>query len=247
MSDMRERWDQRARRDPVAYIETHREVADLDGFFALGEQFAQTLVDPVLQDTGIGRSRALDHGCGIGRVTRALGKRFTAVVAVDVSREMVRRAEQLHPPDEYPQLTFFETDGVRIPIASGSCDFVFSYEVFQHLPSRQVMRENLAEIGRVLRRDGLALIHVHRAPSPVAYWLEKGKRLVPDSLWARLKLMLGRGDPLTSDATFRGTAPLTRREIARLWAAAGLAVSELRDDPTHEPGDRVLVIARPSD
>jgi SAM-dependent methyltransferase len=246
MSDMRERWDLRARRDPVAYIETHRPVADLDGFFALGEQFAQALVDPVLQATGIDRGRALDHGCGLGRMTRALGKRFTAVVGVDVSGEMVRQAEQHHSSDKYPQLTFCETDGIRIPLASESCDFVFSYEVFQHLPSRQVMGENLAEIGRVLRRDGLALIHVHRAPSPVAYWLEKSKRLVPDPLWAPLKLLLGRGDPLTSDATFRGTAPLTRREIARLWTSAGLAVSELRDDPTHEPGDRALVVARPA-
>lgn len=243
---MRERWDLRARRDPVAYIETRRTVADLDAFFSLGEHFAKVLVDPVLQSAGTGRSCALDHGCGLGRVTRALAKRFDEVVGVDVSREMVRRAEELHPSDEYPQVTFLETDGIRIPLASESCDFVFSYEVFQHLPSRHVMRENLAEIGRVLRRDGLALIHVHRAPSPTVYWLEKSKRLVPDSLWARLKLMLRRGDPLTSDATFRGTAPLTRREIARLWASAGLAVSELRDDPTHEPGDRALVVARPT-
>jgi SAM-dependent methyltransferase len=243
MNEMRERWDLRARIDAFAYIETVRDVPDVEGFFELGEHFASVLVDPELRD--VTRGRALDLGCGLGRLTRALAHRFDEVVGVDVSTEMVRRAGELHPEQEFPNVTFQATDGVHLPLEADSVDFVFSYEVFQHLPTREVMRQNLAEVARVLRDDGLALIHVHRAPWPGAYWLGRAKRAVPDPLWAWVKRGLGRGDPLTSDATFRGTAPLRREEIARLWGSAGLGIVELREDPTHEPGRRALVAARP--
>jgi SAM-dependent methyltransferase len=244
MNEMRGRWDLRARIDAFAYIETVRAVPDVEGFFELGEHFASVLVDPVLD--GVAHGRSLDLGCGVGRVTRALAHRFDEVVGIDVSTEMVRRAQELHAPEEFPNVTFRATDGVHVPLEADSFDFVFSYEVFQHLPTRDVMRQNLAEVARVLRGDGLALIHVHRAPGPGAYWLGRAKRAVPDPLWARVKSLLGRGDPLTSDATFRGTAPLRREDIARLWSAAGLDVVELRDDPTHEPLRRALVLARPA-
>lgn len=243
MNEMRERWDLRARADAFAYIETVRDVAGLEGFFELGEHFASVLVDPLLDR--VAQGRALDHGCGLGRVTRALARRFDEVVGVDVSPEMVRRAEDLHPTRDFPSLTFHATDGLHLPLEADSVDFVFSYEVFQHLPTQDVMRQNLAEVARVLRGDGLALIHVHRAPWPGAYWLARATRAVPDPVWAWAKSTVGR-DPLTSDATFRGTAPLRREEIARLWGSAGLEIVELREDPTHEPGRRVLVAARPA-
>ena len=242
MNRMREKWDLRARRNAIAYIEAVREVPDLEGFFALGEHFAQVLADPVLG--GVARRRALDLGCGLGRITRALAQRFEEVVAVDVSAEMIRRAEELHPPAEFANVSFHATDGIHLPLEDRSVDFVFSYEVFQHLPSRDVMRGNLLEVARVLRPDGLALIHVHRAPGVAAYWLERAKRAVPDRIWTKLKRALGRGDPLTSDLTYRGLAPLRRRDIEELWTSAGLKVTELRDDPTHEPAKRALVVAR---
>ena len=243
-AEMRERWDLRARRDAFAYIECVRPVEGVEGFFALGEHFADVLVDPVLASRPIRRERALDHGCGVGRVTRALGKRFATVVGLDVSGEMVRRARELHPTGEFPNLSFAETEGHRFGLPPASFDFVFSYEVFQHMPSRAVIRESLAEIGHVLRGDGLALIHLHTAHSGPSHWVERAKLLVPDSLWGWLKRVLRRGDPLTSDATFRGTPPLRRDEIEPLLASCGLELVELREDPTHEPGRRAFAVAR---
>ena len=42
------------------------------------------------------RDRALDFGCGVGRLTRALGDRFDAVVGVDISAGMVEQARRLN-------------------------------------------------------------------------------------------------------------------------------------------------------
>jgi tRNA/tmRNA/rRNA uracil-C5-methylase (TrmA/RlmC/RlmD family) len=40
------------------------------------------------------RERALDFGCGLGRITRALAQHFDESVGVDISEDMVRRARE---------------------------------------------------------------------------------------------------------------------------------------------------------
>lgn len=40
--------------------------------------------------------RALDFGCGVGRLTQALGARFDEVVGIDISSSKVKLAEELN-------------------------------------------------------------------------------------------------------------------------------------------------------
>jgi SAM-dependent methyltransferase len=238
---MRDSWDERARRDAFYYVETAHWDGDVEAFYALGEERARVLVDPVLGrlPRAAGTCDALDLGCGVGRFSRALARRFRTVLGVDVSEEMVRQAREQHPPEAFPNLGFETGDGVSLPVADGTQDFVFSYEVFQHMPSEDVIRSNLREVARVLRRDGAALLHVKTEA-------ERGTvaRLVPDALVRLAKRALGR-DPLVSDPSFRGTA-VSRERLEGLFRETGLSVRELREDPTHDPGTRVFVLASPS-
>lgn len=242
---MRESWDRRARRDAFYYVETAHWDGDVEAFFALGEERARALVDPVLP--GLPRPAAecsaVDLGCGVGRFSRAFAGRFREVVGIDVSSEMVRHAREANPPESYPNLRFEAGDGVTLPAADAAHDFVYSYEVFQHMPSEGVIRSNLREIARILRPDGLALLHVKTEPegSPMREGLA---RVVPDSAVRLVKRAVGR-DPLVSDPSFRGTAVRPER-LPELFAEAGLTVHELRDDPTHEPGSRAFVVASPT-
>jgi SAM-dependent methyltransferase len=237
---MRESWDERARKDAFYYVETAQWDGDVEAFYALGEERARMLIDPVLGrlPRPAGTCDALDLGCGVGRFSRALAARFKTVLGVDVSEEMVRQAGEQHPHDAFPNLRFEAGDGVSVPAADDSRDFVFSYEVFQHMPSEDVIQANLREVARVLRRDGAALLHVKTEA-------ERGTaaRLVPHALVRLAKRALGR-DPLVSDPSFRGTAVSTDR-LECLFNEAGLSVRELREDPTHEPGSRVFVLASP--
>jgi SAM-dependent methyltransferase len=237
---MRESWDERARKDAFYYVETAQWDGDVEAFYALGEERARMLIDPVLGrlPRPAGTCDALDLGCGVGRFSRALAARFKTVLGVDVSEEMVRQAGEQHAHDAFPNLRFEAGDGVSLPAADGSSDFVFSYEVFQHMPSEDVIQANLREVARVLRRDGVALLHVKTEA-------ERGTvaRLVPDALVRLAKRALGR-DPLVSDPSFRGTAVSPDR-LESLSNEAGLSVRELREDPTHEPGSRLFVLASP--
>jgi SAM-dependent methyltransferase len=245
---MRENWNRRARQDPFFYVETKHWEGDVDGFFALGRERAGSLIDPVLDATGVGgpEASALDLGCGLGRFTRALAERFGSVTGVDVSGEMIRRARDFHPESEFPNVSFVEGDGLSLPVDSGSQDFVFSYEVFQHMPSLEVVERNLREIVRVLRPDGVALVHVHttRTPEGRKTFRSALADRLPDSINRVLKRAAGR-DPLVADAAFRGLGPLLRDELESVFAGSGLQVRELRDDPTHPPETRAFVVARP--
>jgi SAM-dependent methyltransferase len=242
---MRENWDRRARRDAFYYVETAHWDGDIEGFFALGEERARTLIDPVVERLAQSPegSSALDLGCGLGRFSRALARRFRDVLGVDVSAEMVARARELNPEHQFPNLRFEAGDGLRLPASTASADFVWSYEVFQHMPTLEVIRSNLAEVGRVLSPGGMALIHLRTADEGGGLRTQLG-RLLPDSVARTTKRALGR-DGLVSDRTFRGTKPVRRDELPALLASAGLNVTEVRADPTHAPGSRAFVVASP--
>ena len=69
----------------------------MDAFFASGEaeiaevlRLAETLGYPRQHE------RALDFGCGVGRLTRALADSFEEAVGLDISAEMVRLARELN-------------------------------------------------------------------------------------------------------------------------------------------------------
>jgi SAM-dependent methyltransferase len=242
---MRESWDRRARRDAFYYVETAHWDGDVEAFFTLGEERTRVLVDPVLPRLRrpAAECSAVDLGCGVGRFSRAFASRFREVLGIDVSSEMVRHAREANPPESYPNLRFEAGDGVTLPAGDTAHDFVYSYEVFQHMPSEGVIRSNLREIARILRPDGLALLHV-KTEAEGGRVRAQLARVVPDSAVRLVKRLAGR-DPLVSDPSFRGTA-VPRERLPELFAEAGLTVHELREDPTHEPGSRAFVVASPT-
>ena len=87
--EMKLAWNRRARKDAFRYVETKFWDSDVDRFFALGEEHTRLLIDPILDKymiVGTG-STAVDVGCGAGRFTRALARRFDRVIGIDVSDE----------------------------------------------------------------------------------------------------------------------------------------------------------------
>ena len=95
---LRSDWDALAKGDALWAILTDGNKAgggwDVGEFFATGEIELATVmgylgeVECLLDADGA----ALDFGCGVGRLTQALARRFAASVGVDISEEMIRRA-----------------------------------------------------------------------------------------------------------------------------------------------------------
>jgi ubiquinone/menaquinone biosynthesis C-methylase UbiE len=240
---MKRMWNQRAQLDTFFYIETKFWNGDLDAFFNLGEERAQLILDPVIPELTIPAKQAsvLEIGCGVGRFSRALAKRFSKVIAVDVSDEMIRQARQLSSYNDYPNLEFHATDGVTMAfVEAASIDFVFSYEVFQHMPSVEVVSHNFKEIRRILKPSGLALIHLRTESS--FSWKKVRlivKKLLPESVWKLIGVK-----PLTFDKTWIGLS-LNHQKIQQLCQSNSLKLLQFREDPTHSPGERIFALVTP--
>ncbi len=101
--------------------------------------------------------RILEIAPGFGRCTQFLKGFCRELMVVDMTERCIeacrrRFAEEAH-------IEYFVNDGRSLAmIADVSADFVFSWDSLVHVEA-DVIRSYVAEIARVLRRDGVAFIH----------------------------------------------------------------------------------------
>jgi SAM-dependent methyltransferase len=151
---MRAYWDDGARRNAAWYVDTtlSYDEPDMVRFLAGGQHIVAELFDRVPVEPA-GRGLAVEIGSGLGRVCLALADRFERVIGVDISPEMVQRAEQLVRD---PRVTFQVGDGLGLGGIDDSCaDLVLSFTVFQHIPRPAIVHGYLTEAGRILRPGGV--------------------------------------------------------------------------------------------
>jgi len=175
---MRRDWNRRARENARHYVVTGQNQWSDEEFYRSGQV---TLEEEVLNDlTNICQGkdpkdiRVLEIGCGAGRVTRAFAGFFGEVWAVDISREMVRQAREACAG--FSNAHVVQNNGkdlravsspwrVRLGLAQLlQFDFAFSFMVFQHIPSRQIIENYVREVHRLLRPGGLFKFQVQGSP-----------------------------------------------------------------------------------
>lgn len=153
--NMKEDWDKRARSDPFYYVSSFSKKWDDESFYKWGEIQTQIVVDRFFQGLNVDTSglMMLEIGCGAGRMTRALSSRFRQVFAYDVSQEYVRLAREKN--SHLRNVVFAVNDGLSFPeIDDKSIDFVFSGWTMQHMPTKEIIIKNIAEMARVLKPGG---------------------------------------------------------------------------------------------
>jgi SAM-dependent methyltransferase len=142
---------------------------DRDEFFATGEQeIAELMAYLGGIAPGLARSRALDFGCGIGRLTRPLAEHFARVTGMDVSPTMIDAARE-NEAKKSPQsgvLEYLVNAGTQLPGEDGTYDLVYSSITLQHIPKAAALRY-LKEFVRVLKPGGIAVFQLpaRRRPS----------------------------------------------------------------------------------
>jgi trans-aconitate methyltransferase len=106
----------------------------------------------------LGRGRALDFGCGVGRLTRALADHFDEVCGVDISAAMLALAREYNA--HIPNCTFVENpDPSFRALPAGDFDFIYSNITLQHMPPRHAMRY-LRGLMSQLRPGGLLIFQL---------------------------------------------------------------------------------------
>ncbi|MEP6938979.1 MAG: class I SAM-dependent methyltransferase [Rudaea sp.] len=152
---------------------------DLDAFFASGEAEVAALLQ-ACDHLGLAHARgtALDFGCGVGRLSRALATRFDRVVGVDISASMLAHARRLNA--DRANIAFVENAAADLRfVADRSVDLIYSVITLQHAPE-PLQLGYIAEFMRVLATDGLAVFQTASGHS--RDWRGLVHRWVPNAL-----------------------------------------------------------------
>ena len=129
-----------------------------DEFFATGRSFVGQVLERYGRHFGeLPRGRALDHGCGVGRLTFPLTAEFGSVVGLDVSPSMLAEAEANAREFGVSNVRFALADD-QLSKAEGEFDLVNSYITLQHIPVRRGLTILSRLIDKVRPGGGF---HVH--------------------------------------------------------------------------------------
>jgi SAM-dependent methyltransferase len=169
LEKMRAEWDQRARENARHYIATANSQWNEREFYESGRLcvYYEILNDlgNVCQDKNPKQMKVLEIGCGTGRMTRALAEVFGEVYGVDISGEMISQGKK--DLADLPNAHLFQNNGADLTVLGNiQFDFAFSYIVFQHIPSRDVIYNYTREVNRLLRPGGLFKFQVQGGELP---------------------------------------------------------------------------------
>jgi ubiquinone/menaquinone biosynthesis C-methylase UbiE len=150
---------------------------------------------------------------------------------VDISSEMIKMAQELNK--DKPKIHFSVNSGADLSgFPNKHFDFIFSYLVFQHIPSKQTIQSYLNEIARVLKSDGNFKFQVNGAkgdskiPSRTIH-----NFLVTSKLWKPLSVILY--DDVNLRTAFPGLL-FSEKDVRRMTDLAGLDVTRVEGQDTIE-------------
>ncbi|MFN0103749.1 MAG: class I SAM-dependent methyltransferase [Bryobacteraceae bacterium] len=167
---MREDWNARAREDANYYVAFGRRDQEDDEFQSTAGEVVHGLEWEMrrLPAERDGRNRrALEIGCGPGRLMGPMAAHFGEIHGVDIADEMVAGARRrlAHIPHAHAHVA--RNSNLEM-FCGESFDFAYSYAVFQHIPSRDVVLNYLKETWRVLKPGGYMRCQINGLPEAAA-------------------------------------------------------------------------------
>jgi len=159
-------WELFGKQDPYFGVLTHPRFrkSNLDDaskafFFDTGEEHIEHVFKTVrhVVTPDFSPRRALDFGCGVGRLVLPLASRCDEVVGVDVSPSMLEEA-RINCDERQLKNVDFALSSDDLSKLEGTFDFIHSFIVFQHIP----VDRGLAIAEQLLKRlepNGVGVLH----------------------------------------------------------------------------------------
>jgi SAM-dependent methyltransferase len=176
LDDLQSHWNEWGRRDPYWAIISRPDRRgnrwDLDEFLRTGVDEIDALL-VWLQKLGVAvrAGRALDFGCGVGRVTQALARTFAECDGVDIAPSMIERANELNRFGDRCRYHVNDCDDLAL-FRDATFDLVYSVIVLQHI-APEFAGAYIREFTRVLAPGGVL---VFQLPSHLLASDEQGQR-----------------------------------------------------------------------
>jgi SAM-dependent methyltransferase len=171
---------------------------DDEAFMARGKRKANRLIRWLRElDEPVRLGRALDFGCGVGRVSIPLAKHFEEVVGVDVADGMIVQANERAAAARHRNVRFLlnTTDDLSM-LRRDQFDLVYTSLVLQHLGSRSTITRYTRQLAQLVGPGGALIAQVPRSLragsrlqlAPRIYASGRRLGLPPKALYARLRL-----------------------------------------------------------
>jgi ubiquinone/menaquinone biosynthesis C-methylase UbiE len=150
---------------------------------------------PAILAAHVSGHKSLDFGCGTGRSTRFLRQLGFEVTGVDISADMIRKARQLDPFGDYRLISEDETEdntrGDRRPtdnlraFPAASYDLVLAAFTFDNIADRTDKVRILADLSRLLSREGKLMLIVSRPEIYTYEWASFSTKDFPENHTAK--------------------------------------------------------------
>ena len=162
---MREDWDRRAREDAFYYAGFGRRNQDEREFFSSAAEVFGAITGELvrLPEAPAHSRRALEIGCGPGRLMLPMSTHFGEIHGVDISEEMAARAREALRDVPHAHVHVTPGDGLGM-FPAEYFDFIYSYIVFQHIPDPAIVLNYLREAHRTLKTGGILCCQLRGAP-----------------------------------------------------------------------------------
>jgi len=146
-------WEKYGKHDPYFGVVSHDKFRTINLTDENKQEFFKSefyYIDDVLEkirqhiDQTFTIKKALDFGCGVGRLVIPLANIAQEVTGVDVSDSMLNEAKKNCEAKSINNVDFVKSDD-RLSLLNGKYDFIHSFIVFQHIPVKRGERilENL--------------------------------------------------------------------------------------------------------
>ncbi len=234
--ELQTHWDAFGRTDPLFAIltlegkEGHR--WNQDEFFASGRKEIGDLMNHVdSMNVPVPRQKALDFGCGVGRLTQSLGDHFSEVCGLDIAPSMIQLANKYNRHGDKCRYYVNQKDDLKA-FDDDDFDLIYSNITLQHMAPRY-SQNYIQEFLRILSPKGLLVFQLPDAPATVQRRTlrQLSKSLTPKTLLtAYRKLRYGGLKPIMQMYGVR------KNQIVNLIEVSGADIVNIRQEPMGQEG-----------
>jgi SAM-dependent methyltransferase len=136
-------------------------------FFESGQKhITQLLSELEAAQFSVGRIKALDFGCGVGRLVIPLARDFESVVGIDVSEGMLKECAKNASEMGLQNIRLVLSDDQLSALEDEKFDLVHSFIVLQHIPYERGL-DIFRRLLDLVKPGGVACLHVQYAGFPL--------------------------------------------------------------------------------
>lgn len=184
---LQKNWDELCKIDPLWAILTNSKKSnnrwELVDFLKTGSDEINLLL-LYIKSLGISLNycwKALDFGCGIGRLTQALASHFNETIGIDISAYMIKKAKMENKYNS--KCSYILNEKENLSLFKNNCfDFIYTSIVLQHMEP-QYAKKYIQEFLRILKPGGTLVFQIPSAKKQlmwkILYFI---KSVLPSSL-----------------------------------------------------------------